>query len=104
MRTRTRGRLSCPLVMRVTCGGLVHTAKFQSNSIEAILAHLPGLRVVIPSSPKQAYRLLLAAIRDPDPVVFSNRPAFIDPSAKTSPTTALALSLIVAWSAARART
>jgi pyruvate dehydrogenase E1 component beta subunit len=70
MRTRTRGRLSCPLVLRVTCGGLVHAPEHHSDSLEAMLAHIPGLRVVIPSSPRQAYGLLLAAIRDPDPVVF----------------------------------
>jgi len=70
MRTRTRGRLSCPLVLRVTCGGLVHAPEHHSDSLEALLAHIPGLRVVIPSSPRQAYGLLLSAIRDPDPVVF----------------------------------
>jgi pyruvate dehydrogenase E1 component beta subunit len=69
MRTRTRGRLSCPLVVRTTHGGLVRAPEHHSDSIEALLAHMPGLRVVIPSSPRQAYSLLLAAIRDPDPVV-----------------------------------
>ncbi len=70
MRTRTRGRLSCPLVLRVTCGGLVHAPEHHSDSLEALLTHIPGLRVVIPSSPRQAYDLLLSAIRDPDPVAF----------------------------------
>jgi 2-oxoisovalerate dehydrogenase E1 component beta subunit len=70
MRTRTRGRLSCPIVLRTTHGGLVRAPEHHSDSVEALLAHIPGLRVVIPSSPRQAYGLLLAAIRDPDPVVF----------------------------------
>jgi len=70
MRTRTRGRLTCPLVLRTPIGGGIHAPEHHSESIEAIFAHIPGLRVVIPSSPKKAYGLLLAAIRDPDPVVF----------------------------------
>jgi len=70
MRTRTRGRLSCPLVLRTTCGGLVHAPEHHSDSLESLLIHIPGIRVVIPSSPRQAYGLLLSAIRDPDPVVF----------------------------------
>jgi pyruvate dehydrogenase E1 component beta subunit len=70
MRWRTRGRLSCPLVLRAPYGGGIHAPEHHSESMEAIFAHLPGLRVVIPSSPARAYGLLLAAIRDPDPVVF----------------------------------
>jgi pyruvate dehydrogenase E1 component beta subunit len=70
MRNRTRGRLSCPLVLRAPFGGGVHAPEHHSESNEAMLAHIPGLRVVIPSSPRRAYGLLLAAIRDPDPVVF----------------------------------
>jgi 2-oxoisovalerate dehydrogenase E1 component beta subunit len=70
MRTRTRGRLSCPLVVRTTHGGRVHAPEHHSDAIESMLAHVPGLRVVIASTPCDAYRLLLAAIRDPDPVVF----------------------------------
>ena len=70
MRTRTRGRLHCPMVLRAPYGGGVHAPEHHSESMEAMLAHIPGLRVVIPSSPRRAYGLLLAAIRDPDPVVF----------------------------------
>lgn len=70
MRARTRGRLTCPLVLRAPYGGGIHAPEHHSESMEAMLAHIPGLRVVIPSSPAKAYGLLLAAIRDPDPVVF----------------------------------
>jgi pyruvate dehydrogenase E1 component beta subunit len=70
LRTRTRGRLTCPMVLRSPCGGGIRAPEHHSESPEAILAHIPGLRVVIPSSPARAYGLLLAAIRDPDPVVF----------------------------------
>lgn len=70
LRTRTRGRLTCPMVLRAPYGGGIHAPEHHSESTEAMLAHIPGLRVVIPSSPARAYGLLLAAIRDPDPVVF----------------------------------
>ena len=70
LRTRTRGRLSCPLVVRAPYGGGIHAPEHHSESMEAMFAHIPGIRVVIPSSPAKAYGLLLAAIRDPDPVVF----------------------------------
>jgi 2-oxoisovalerate dehydrogenase E1 component beta subunit len=70
LRTRTRGRLTCPMVLRAPYGGGIHAPEHHSESMEAMLAHIPGLRVVIPSSPVRAYGLLLAAIRDPDPVVF----------------------------------
>ena len=70
LRTRTRGRLTCPMVLRAPYGGGIHAPEHHSESMEAMLAHIPGLRVVIPSSPAGAYGLLLAAIRDPDPVVF----------------------------------
>ena len=70
LRTRTRGRISCPMVLRVTHGGGVHAPEHHSEAIEAMLAHIPGLRVVIPSTPTKAYGLLLSAIRDPDPVIF----------------------------------
>jgi pyruvate dehydrogenase E1 component beta subunit len=69
MRNRTRGRLTCPLVLRAPFGGGVHAPEHHSESLEATFAQIPGLRVVIPSGPKKAYGLLLAAIRDPDPVV-----------------------------------
>jgi 2-oxoisovalerate dehydrogenase E1 component beta subunit len=70
LRTRTRGRLTCPLVIRTPSGGGIHAPEHHSESMEAMLAHIPGLRVVFPSSPRQAYGLLLSAIRDPDPVIF----------------------------------
>jgi pyruvate dehydrogenase E1 component beta subunit len=70
MRHRTRGRLACPMVLRMPCGAGIHPPEHHSESPEAMFAHTPGLRVVYPSSPKRAYGLLLAAIRDPDPVVF----------------------------------
>jgi len=70
LRTRTRGRLTCPMVLRAPFGGGIHAPEHHSESTEALFAHIPGLRVVIPSSPARAYGLLLAAIRDPDPVVF----------------------------------
>jgi len=70
MRNRTRGRLHCPIVFRSPYGGGIRAIEHHSESTEAIFAHMPGLRVVIPSSPARAYGLLLAAIRDPDPVIF----------------------------------
>lgn len=70
LRNRTRGRLSCPLVIRAPFGAGVHAPEHHSESTEAIFAHIPGLRVVIPSTPARAYGLLLSAIRDPDPVIF----------------------------------
>ena len=70
LRTRTRGRLTCPLVLRAPAGGGIRAVEHHSESPEAMFAHIPGLKVVIPASPKRAYGLLLAAIRDPDPVVF----------------------------------
>lgn len=70
MRTRTRGRITCPVVYRAPWGGGIHAPEHHSESNEAYFAHIPGVRVVIPSSPARAYGLLLAAIRDPDPVVF----------------------------------
>src|SRR3984957_9295307 len=70
LRNRSRGRLTCPIVMRMPHGGGIHAPEHHSESLEAILAHHAGLRVVCPSSPARAYGLLLAAIRDPDPVIF----------------------------------
>ena len=70
MRNRTRGRLHCPLVFRAPFGGGIRAPEHHSESTEALFAHIPGLQVVIPSSPKRAYGLLLAAMRNPDPVIF----------------------------------
>ena len=70
MRNRTRGRLTCPMVLRAPFGTGIRAPEHHSESTEAFFAHMPGVRVVIPSSPVRAYGLLLSAIRDPDPVVF----------------------------------
>ncbi len=70
LRHRTRGRLTCPLVVRSPVGAGIHAPEHHSESPEALFAHIPGLRVVTPSSPARAYGLLLAAIRDADPVIF----------------------------------
>jgi 2-oxoisovalerate dehydrogenase E1 component beta subunit len=70
LRHRTRGRLACPLVIRAPCGAGIHAPEHHSESPEALFTHIPGLRVVTPSSPARAYGLLLASIRDPDPVIF----------------------------------
>ncbi len=70
LRNRTRGRLSCPVVIRAPFGGGIQAPEHHSESTEAMFAQIPGIRVVVPSSPARAYGLLLAAIRDPDPVVF----------------------------------
>ena len=70
MRNRTRGRLQCPAVFRAPFGGGIRAPEHHSESTEALFAHIPGLQVVIPSSPKRAYGLLLAAIQNPDPVIF----------------------------------
>ncbi|MGH8400185.1 MAG: alpha-ketoacid dehydrogenase subunit beta [Gammaproteobacteria bacterium] len=70
LRTRTRGRLHVPMVLRAPSGGGIHAPEHHSESNEAMFAHMPGIRTVMPSSPARAYGLLLAAIREPDPVVF----------------------------------
>ncbi|MBC7655731.1 MAG: alpha-ketoacid dehydrogenase subunit beta, partial [Frankiaceae bacterium] len=69
-RHRTRGRMHCPMVLRVPWGGGIRAPEHHSEANEAIFTNVPGLRVVMPSSPQRAYGLLLAAIRDPDPVIF----------------------------------
>ena len=70
IRNRSRGRFTCPLVIRVPYGGGIHAPEHHSDSPEAILAHIPGIKVVIPSTPYEAKGLLLSSIRDPDPVIF----------------------------------
>lgn len=70
MRNRTRGRLTCPMVIRTPYGAGIHAPEHHSESVESMFAHIPGLRVVVPSSPVRAYGLLLSAIRNPDPVLF----------------------------------
>ena len=68
--TRTRGGLTCPLVLRVPVGGGIHAPELHSDSPEAIYTHTPGLKIVMPSSPYDAKGLLISAIRDPNPVIF----------------------------------
>jgi len=70
MRHRTRGRFSIPMVIRAPYGGGVKTPEQHADSPEAILSHVPGVKVVIPSSPERAKGLLLSAIEDPDPVFY----------------------------------
>lgn len=70
IRNRSRGRFTCPLVIRVPYGGGIHAPEHHSESPEAILAHTPGIKVVIPATPYEAKGLLLSSIRDPDPVIF----------------------------------
>ena len=67
---RTNGRWSCPIVVRVPYGGGIHGALYHSQSIEAFYAHVPGLKVVIPSTPADAKGLLRTSVEDPDPVMF----------------------------------
>ncbi len=70
MRNRTRGHLSIPMVLRAPHGGLIHAPEHHSEAPEAHFCHTPGIKVVCPSTPEDAKGLLIAAIRDPDPVVF----------------------------------
>ncbi|HEY7745213.1 MAG TPA: alpha-ketoacid dehydrogenase subunit beta, partial [Desulfuromonadales bacterium] len=70
IRNRTRGEYSAPLVIRMPYGGGIHAPEHHSESTEAILAHIPGIKVVIPATPADALGLLKSAIRDPDPVLF----------------------------------
>lgn len=69
-RNRTRGSITMPLTIRVPVGGGIHAPELHSDSPEAIYTHSPGLKVVMPSTPRDAKGLLTAAIRDPDPVLF----------------------------------
>ncbi|MCC6285163.1 MAG: alpha-ketoacid dehydrogenase subunit beta [Phycisphaerales bacterium] len=69
-RSRSRGAITIPMTVRVPVGGGIHAPELHSDSPEAIYAHHPGLKVVMPSTPSDAKGLLLAAIRDPDPVVY----------------------------------
>src|SRR6202011_2965665 len=70
MRYRSNGDFTCPIVIRAPWGGGVHGGLYHSQSIEAFYAHVPGLKVVMPSTPEDAKGLLKSAIRDPDPVLF----------------------------------
>jgi len=70
MRARSRGRFTCPLVIRAPYGVGIKGPELHSDSPEAIFCHMPGVKVVIPSNPYNAKGLLISAIRDPDPVLF----------------------------------
>ena len=70
MRYRTNGDWGCPMVIRAPCGGGIHGALYHSQSIEAFYAHIPGVKVVMPSTPADAAGMLRTAIADPDPVLF----------------------------------
>ncbi len=70
IRNRSRGRYTCPMVIRMPYGGGIHAPEHHSESTEAMVAHIPGIKVVIPSTPSDAKGLIVSAIRDPDPVLF----------------------------------
>ncbi len=70
IRYRSNGDFGCPIVIRAPYGGGVHGGLYHSQSVEAFYGHVPGLKVVIPSTPEDTKGLLKAAIRDPDPVMF----------------------------------
>jgi len=70
MRWRSQGRFHVPMVLRTPYGGGVRALEHHSESREAFWAHMPGLKMVIPSGPRNARALLVSAIRDPDPVIF----------------------------------
>jgi 2-oxoisovalerate dehydrogenase E1 component beta subunit len=70
IRYRSNGDFGCPIVIRAPFGGGVHGGLYHSQSVEAFYAHVPGLKVVIPSTPEDTKGLLKASIRDPDPVLF----------------------------------
>lgn len=70
LRTRSRGRFTAPMVVRAPYGIGIKPPELHSESPEALLCHMPGIKVVVPSSPYKACGLLRSAIRDPDPVVF----------------------------------
>ena len=70
LRHRSQGRFHVPLVVRTPCGGGVRALEHHSESREAYYAHTPGVKMVIPSGPRNARALLVSAIRDPDPVIF----------------------------------
>ena len=67
---RSNGLWTCPLVIRMPCGGYIQGGPYHSQSVEAFLAHCPGIKIAIPSNAADAKRLMKAAIRDPNPVIF----------------------------------
>jgi len=70
IRSRSRGRFTCPMVVRAPYGAGIKAPELHSESTEAFFCHMPGIKVVVPSSPYNAKGLLISAIRDPDPVIF----------------------------------
>ena len=70
LRYRSNNAFGCPITIRAPYGGGVHGALYHSQSVEAYFTHVPGLKVVVPSTPYDARGLLRSAIRDPDPVLF----------------------------------
>ncbi len=70
LRTRTRGKYTVPMVVRIPYGAGIKAPEHHSESTEALLTHIPGIKVVAPSTPKDAKGLLISAIRDPDPTIF----------------------------------
>ena len=70
LRNRSRGRFQVPMVIRIPFGGGIHAPEHHSESLETLLVHIPGIKVIVPSSPHDAKGLMVSAIRDPDPVVF----------------------------------
>jgi pyruvate dehydrogenase E1 component beta subunit len=70
LRSRSRGRFTCPLLVRTPYGGGIKAPELHEESSEAFFCHMPGVKVVVPSGPYTAKGLLLAALRDPDPVLF----------------------------------
>jgi 2-oxoisovalerate dehydrogenase E1 component beta subunit len=91
LRHRSNGQFSCPLVVRMPTGGGIFGGQTHSQSPEALFTHVAGLKVVIPSTPQDAKGLLIAAIEDPDPVIFLepkriyNGPFYGDHSGKSVP-------------------
>ncbi len=84
-RQRSQGRFHCQMVMRMPYGGGVRALEHHSESEEQFYAHIPGLKMVIPSGPRTARALLVAAIRDPDPVVFFEHKALYHASKEEVP-------------------
>jgi len=70
VRNRTRGKITAPIVVRMPYGGGIRAVEHHSESMEAVWGHVPGLKVVIPSSPYDAKGLLISSIHDPDSVIF----------------------------------
>jgi len=70
MRSRSRGRFKCPMLIRVPFGGGIHALEHHSESMESVFSHIPGINVVIPSDPYTAKGLLLDALESEDPTIF----------------------------------